>query len=88
MDRWCPIIENFHRSACCVDTQITCTKLSLLAMIVSAAFFQNFFLFLPNFQNSLGQKALADAGIPYSAVEQACVGYVYGEYHPVLEICA
>lgn len=57
-------------------------------MIVSAAFFQNFFLFLPNFQNSLGQKALADAGIPYSAVEQACVGYVYGEYHPVLEICA
>uniref|UniRef100_A0A673AUX8 Sterol carrier protein 2 n=1 Tax=Sphaeramia orbicularis TaxID=375764 RepID=A0A673AUX8_9TELE len=25
-----------------------------------------------------GQKALADAGIPYSAVEQACVGYVYG----------
>lgn len=57
-------------------------------MIVRAAFFQNFFLFLPNFQNSLGQKALADAGIPYSAVEQACVGYVYGEYHPVLEICA
>lgn len=27
----------------------------------------------------LGQKALADAGIPYSAVEQACVGYVYGK---------
>ncbi|XP_035756108.1 non-specific lipid-transfer protein [Egretta garzetta] len=26
-----------------------------------------------------GQKALADAGIPYSAVEQACVGYVFGE---------
>ncbi|NWI20438.1 NLTP protein, partial [Crypturellus soui] len=26
-----------------------------------------------------GEKALADAGIPYSAVEQACVGYVYGE---------
>ncbi|NXT81017.1 NLTP protein, partial [Zapornia atra] len=26
-----------------------------------------------------GQKALADAGIPYSAVEQACVGYVYGD---------
>lgn len=27
----------------------------------------------------LGEKALADAGIPYSAVEQACVGYVYGK---------
>uniref|UniRef100_A0A8C7XDL6 Sterol carrier protein 2 n=1 Tax=Oryzias sinensis TaxID=183150 RepID=A0A8C7XDL6_9TELE len=26
-----------------------------------------------------GVKALADAGIPYSAVEQACVGYVYGD---------
>uniref|UniRef100_A0A8C5CTW5 Sterol carrier protein 2 n=1 Tax=Gadus morhua TaxID=8049 RepID=A0A8C5CTW5_GADMO len=25
-----------------------------------------------------GQKALADAGVPYSAIEQACVGYVYG----------
>uniref|UniRef100_A0A3P8RTI1 Sterol carrier protein 2 n=1 Tax=Amphiprion percula TaxID=161767 RepID=A0A3P8RTI1_AMPPE len=27
----------------------------------------------------IGQKALADAGIPYSAIEQACVGYVYGD---------
>lgn len=27
----------------------------------------------------LGQKALADAGVPYSAIEQACVGYVYGK---------
>lgn len=26
-----------------------------------------------------GEKALADAGIPYSAIEQACVGYVYGK---------
>lgn len=26
-----------------------------------------------------GQKALADAGVPYSAIEQACVGYVYGK---------
>ncbi len=26
-----------------------------------------------------GQKALADAGIPYAAVEQAAVGYCYGE---------
>ncbi|KAJ6662508.1 hypothetical protein lerEdw1_011644 [Lerista edwardsae] len=26
-----------------------------------------------------GQKALADAGVSYSAVEQACVGYVYGD---------
>lgn len=27
----------------------------------------------------VGEKALADAGISYSAIEQACVGYVYGE---------
>lgn len=26
----------------------------------------------------IGQKALSDAQIPYSVVEQACVGYVYG----------
>ncbi|ETE63321.1 Non-specific lipid-transfer protein [Ophiophagus hannah] len=26
-----------------------------------------------------GQNALADAGIPYSSIEQACVGYVYGD---------
>ncbi|CAI9618446.1 unnamed protein product, partial [Staurois parvus] len=26
-----------------------------------------------------GQRALEDAGIPYSLVEQACVGYVYGD---------
>lgn len=26
-----------------------------------------------------GQKALADAGIQYSDIEQACVGYVYGK---------
>lgn len=33
----------------------------------------------------LGQKALADAGIPYSAVEQACVGYVYGKLFILLQ---
>lgn len=27
-----------------------------------------------------GQKALADAGIQYSDIEQACVGYVYGKF--------
>ncbi|XP_050757141.1 sterol carrier protein 2 isoform X4 [Gymnogyps californianus] len=32
----------------------------------------------PDMAKEAGQKALADAGIPYSAVEQACVGYVYG----------
>ncbi|KAK2540474.1 Podn [Columba guinea] len=32
----------------------------------------------PEMAKEAGQKALADAGIPYSAVEQACVGYVYG----------
>nr|XP_056700949.1 sterol carrier protein 2 [Euleptes europaea] len=33
----------------------------------------------PNMAKEAGQKALADAGIPYSAVEQAYVGYVYGD---------
>uniref|UniRef100_A0A665VK35 Sterol carrier protein 2 n=1 Tax=Echeneis naucrates TaxID=173247 RepID=A0A665VK35_ECHNA len=32
----------------------------------------------PDMAKEAGQKALADAGIPYSAIEQACVGYVYG----------
>jgi hypothetical protein len=30
------------------------------------------------FKLKLGQKALADAGINYDKVEQAFVGYVYG----------
>ncbi|XP_007430965.1 non-specific lipid-transfer protein [Python bivittatus] len=33
----------------------------------------------PDMVKEAGQKALADAGIPYSSVEQACVGYVYGD---------
>ncbi|XP_039339677.1 sterol carrier protein 2 isoform X1 [Mauremys reevesii] len=33
----------------------------------------------PDMAKEAGQKALADAGVPYSAVEQACVGYVYGD---------
>ncbi|XP_061551095.1 sterol carrier protein 2 isoform X2 [Phycodurus eques] len=33
----------------------------------------------PDMAEEAGQKALADAGIPYSAIEQACVGYVYGD---------
>ncbi|XP_036112770.1 non-specific lipid-transfer protein isoform X1 [Molossus molossus] len=33
----------------------------------------------PDLAKEAGQKALADAQIPYSAVEQACVGYVYGD---------
>uniref|UniRef100_A0A8D0H2D0 Sterol carrier protein 2 n=1 Tax=Sphenodon punctatus TaxID=8508 RepID=A0A8D0H2D0_SPHPU len=33
----------------------------------------------PSMAKEAGQKALADAGVPYSAVEQACVGYVYGD---------
>ncbi|XP_032490464.1 non-specific lipid-transfer protein isoform X2 [Phocoena sinus] len=32
----------------------------------------------PDLAKEAGQKALADAQIPYSAVEQACIGYVYG----------
>uniref|UniRef100_A0A8C1TJU3 Sterol carrier protein 2 n=1 Tax=Cyprinus carpio TaxID=7962 RepID=A0A8C1TJU3_CYPCA len=33
----------------------------------------------PDMAKEAGQKALADAGINYSAVQQACVGYVYGD---------
>uniref|UniRef100_A0A8C5HWZ3 Sterol carrier protein 2 n=1 Tax=Gouania willdenowi TaxID=441366 RepID=A0A8C5HWZ3_GOUWI len=31
----------------------------------------------PEMAKEAGEKALADAGVPYSAIEQACVGYVY-----------
>ena len=33
----------------------------------------------PDMVKEAGTKALEDAGIPYEAVEQACVGYCYGE---------
>ncbi|KAG8436888.1 hypothetical protein GDO86_007834 [Hymenochirus boettgeri] len=33
----------------------------------------------PDMAKEAGLQALADAGIPYSLVEQACVGYVYGD---------
>ncbi|XP_057567056.1 sterol carrier protein 2 [Hippopotamus amphibius kiboko] len=33
----------------------------------------------PDLAGEAGQKALADAQIPYSEVEQACIGYVYGD---------
>ncbi|XP_058159555.1 sterol carrier protein 2 isoform X1 [Dasypus novemcinctus] len=33
----------------------------------------------PDLAKEAGQKALADAQIPYSLVEQACIGYVYGD---------
>src|SRR3954469_16985437 len=33
----------------------------------------------PQMAEEAGTKALADAGVPYDAIEQACVGYVYGE---------
>ncbi|NWI77395.1 NLTP protein, partial [Dryoscopus gambensis] len=33
----------------------------------------------PDMAKEAGQAALADAGIPYSAVKQACVSYVYGD---------
>jgi acetyl-CoA acyltransferase len=33
----------------------------------------------PQMAEEAGTKALADAGIPYAEIEQACVGYVYGE---------
>lgn len=58
------------------------TALGVLVMVVGVFWgffplnFKHFFQLLNCF---LGQAALADAGIPYSAVKQACVGYVYGE---------
>src|ERR687887_1320543 len=33
----------------------------------------------PDMAREAGTRALEDAGIPYDTVEQACVGYVYGE---------
>lgn len=33
----------------------------------------------PDMAKEAGQRALADAGIKYSAIQQACVGYVYGD---------
>ena len=33
----------------------------------------------PQMAEEAGTKALADAGIPYGEIDQACVGYVYGE---------
>ncbi|KAM6918784.1 sterol carrier protein 2 [Xenentodon cancila] len=33
----------------------------------------------PEMAKEAGERALADAGVPYSAIEQACVGYVYGD---------
>jgi sterol carrier protein 2 len=33
----------------------------------------------PDMALEAGTKALEDAGIPYAEIEQACVGYVYGE---------
>jgi acetyl-CoA acetyltransferase len=33
----------------------------------------------PEMALEAGSKALADAGIPYDEIDQACVGYVYGE---------
>ena len=33
----------------------------------------------PDMAKEAGSKALADAGIPYDAIEQACVGYCYGD---------
>ena len=33
----------------------------------------------PDMAKEAGEKALADAGIPYDDVEQAAVGYCYGD---------
>lgn len=53
-----------------------------LVVVVRAAFLVLFLQLLscfPTFEHFLGLNALADAGIPYSEVKQACVGYVYGK---------
>ena len=33
----------------------------------------------PDWAKEAGEKALADAGVPYDAIEQAYAGYVYGD---------
>ena len=33
----------------------------------------------PDMAKEATTKALADAGLPYTAIEQACIGYVYGD---------
>src|SRR5690242_1925766 len=33
----------------------------------------------PDMAREAGSKALADAGVPYDSIEQAFVGYVYGD---------
>src|ERR1700721_969516 len=33
----------------------------------------------PDWAKEAGEKALADAGVPYTAIEQAFAGYVYGD---------
>ena len=33
----------------------------------------------PDMAKEAGEKALKDAGVPYTAVEQAAVGYCYGD---------
>lgn len=73
-----------------VNAGLIHTTLGLFVVVVRAVSFFNFTLnfklffqllnWLFFFFSFLGQAALTDAGIPYSAVKQACVGYVYGEY--------
>jgi hypothetical protein len=33
----------------------------------------------PDMGKEAANKALADAGLPYSVIQQACIGYVYGD---------
>lgn len=48
----------------------------------------SFFFNWPLLLSVLGEKALADTGVPYSAIEQACVGYVYGtHFHSFIAYC-
>lgn len=55
-----------------------CSRWALFRCLAHCA--AEIWIFLLPFCCGTGQKALADAGINYSAVQQACVGYVYGMY--------
>ncbi len=35
----------------------------------------------PDMAREAGSMALSDAGVPYSAIQHVCVGYVYGKEH-------
>jgi len=48
-----------------------------VALEASLSMFCGYFISVVG--DSLGEKALKDAGLSYSDVQQACIGYCYGE---------